>query len=144
MSNPKETFLRIQDVCLYTAQDDTITEGYHIKNYLANNNIEFQHLHYADLNQTHQVISAINTWIDPLDDEPDLTEFPFLVVREDWEAEEVNVKFDENGRPDTEIDDNGNVIVLYETSKNVVERIFVARNVKEIEEKDLINRLKQG
>ena len=44
--NPKETFLRIQDVCLYTAQDDTITEGYHIKNYLANNNIEFQHLHY--------------------------------------------------------------------------------------------------
>ena len=144
MSNPRETFLAINDIVLYTAQDNTITEGYHIKNYLANNNIEFQHLHYADLNQTHQVISAINTWIDPLDEEPDLTEFPFLVVREDWEAEEVNVKFDENGRPDTKIDDNGNVVVLYEVQKQTIEKIYVARNVKQVDEKDLINKLKQG
>ena len=144
MSNPKETFVAVKDVVLYTAQDDTITEGYHIKNYLANNNIEFQHLHYADLNQTHQVISAINTWIDPLDEEPDLTEFPFLVVREDYEAEEINVKFDENGRPDTAIDENGNVTVLYETQTQIVEKIYVARNVKEVDKKDLINKLKQG
>ena len=63
---------------------------------------------------------------------------------EDYEAEEINVKFDENGRPDTEIDENGNVTVLYETQTQMVERIYVARSVKEVDKKDLINRLKQG
>ena len=56
----------------------------------------------------------------------------------------MNVKFDENGRPDTKIDDNGNVVVLYEVQKQTIEKIYVARNVKQVDEKDLINKLKQG
>jgi len=138
----RERFIKVQDVVLYTADDDTITEGYHIKQYLANNNVEFSHLHYADLNQTHQVIEAINTWIDPLDEEPNLTEFPFLVVREDWEEDDIVVKMDEEGRVVTSEND-GVLKVEYELQPQPFEKIYVARSVQEVQDKNLVSKLQQ-
>ena len=136
-----EKFVDVNDVVLYTADDDTITEGYHIKQHLANNNVEFSHLHYADLNQTHSVIEAINSWIDPLDEEPDLTEFPFLVVRENWTREEVHVKFLDDGKVSVTKDDDGHISVDYTLTDNPFEKIYVARSVDQLIEKDLISKL---
>jgi len=141
MSN-KERFISIQDVTLYTADDDTITEGYHIKQHLANNNVEFVHLHYADLNQTHQVISAINTWIDPDDTEPNLTEFPFLVVRENWEVDEVIVDMDSEGRPVTSENPDGSIKVHYTIESSPFDKVYIARTVQEVKDKDLVNKIR--
>lgn len=129
---------KIDTITLYTYEDENVDQGYHLRTFLANNNIEFQHLHYnLDANK-EDILAPLNTWIDPNDDEPDLKEFPFIIFRKVTEKEDIVIKTTETGKPIYETDEDGRKLFEYETSFTDIEEFFTIRSRDELEESNLV------
>ena len=134
----KMSLKKIDKITLYTYEDENVDQGYHLRTYLANNNVEFQHLHYnADANK-EDVLNPLNTWIDPNDEEPDLKAFPFIIFRKVIEEEDVIIKTTESGKPIYKEDENGRKIFEYETSYRDIEVWTPIRSRDELEESNLL------
>lgn len=129
---------KIDTITLYTYEDENVDQGYHLRTFLANNNIEFQHLHYnLDANK-EDILAPLNTWIDPNDDEADLKEFPFIIFRKVTEKEDIVIKTTETGKPIYETDEDGRKLFEYETSFTDIEEFFTIRSRDELEESNLV------
>ena len=134
----KMSLKTIDTITLYTYEDENVDQGYHLRTFLANNNIEFQHLHYnLDANK-EDILAPLNTWIDPNDDEPDLKEFPFIIFRKVTEKEDIVIKTTETGKPIYETDEDGRKLFEYETSFTDIEEFFTIRSRDELEESNLV------
>lgn len=129
---------KIDSITLYTMEDENADVGYHLRTYMANNNVEFQHLHYNDPDQKEAVLAPLNTWIDPNDEEVDLDSFPFIIYRAVYEEEDIVIKTNESGKPVFEQDEDGRKIFEYETSFRDYERHFTIRTREELEQSDLV------
>ena len=70
----------IASIYLYTGLSETASLSYEAKKWLEDNQINFNHLHYADDKQFKSVFDALNTWF-PESATP-ITEFPFIVYDE--------------------------------------------------------------
>ncbi len=53
---------KIDDVYLYTAMDHTAQACFEMKQYLQDNNVNFNHLHYNDDSQLPDVFAPLSTW----------------------------------------------------------------------------------
>ena len=78
---------KIDTITLYTYEDENVDQGYHLRTFLANNNIEFQHLHYNTDANKKDILAPLNTWIDPNDDEIKSEELAMIreFLRPYWE-----------------------------------------------------------
>lgn len=134
----KMSLKKIDTITLYTYEDENVDQGYHLRTFLANNNIEFQHLHYNTDANKKDILAPLNTWIDPNDDEPDLEEFPFIIFRKVTEKEDIVIKTTETGKPIYETDEDGRKLFEYETSFTDIEQFFTIRSRDELEQSNLV------
>lgn len=70
----------IANIYLYTGLSETGSISYEAKKWLEENQIKFNHLHYADEVQFESVFTALNTWFS--ESTTPITEFPFVVYDE--------------------------------------------------------------
>ena len=129
---------KIDTITLYTYEDENVDQGYHLRTFLANNNIEFQHLHYNEEANKKDILDPLNTWIDPNDEESDLKEFPFIVFRRVSEQEEIVIKTTESGKPIYSEDDDGRKLFEYETSFKDIEDFVTIRSRKDLEKSNIV------
>ena len=134
----KMSLKKIDQIALYTYENENQDQGYHLRTFLANNNIEFQHLHYNQEANKEDILAPLNTWIDPQDEEPDLKEFPFIIFRRVIEEEEIVIKTTETGKPIYQTDDDGRKIFEYETSFRDVEEFTTIRSRDELEDSNIV------
>lgn len=129
---------KIDTITLYTYEDENVDQGYHLRTFLANNNVEFQHLHYNEEANKKDILDPLNTWIDPNDEENDLKEFPFIIFRRVSEQEEIVIKTTESGKPIYSEDDDGRKIFEYETSFKDIEDFVTIRSRKDLEKSNIV------
>lgn len=129
---------KIDTITLYTYEDENVDQGYHLRTFLANNNIEFSHLHYNGDADKKDILAPLNTWIDPNDQESDLKEFPFIIFRCVSEQEDVIIKTTESGKPIYSEDDDGRKIFEYETSFKDTEEFVTIRSRKDLEKSNIV------
>jgi hypothetical protein len=129
---------KIDTITLYTYEDENVDQGYHLRTFLANNNIEFQHLHYNRDANKKDILSPLNSWIDPNDEEVDLNDFPFIIFRKVIEEETVVIKTTESGKPVYTEDGEGRKIFEYETSFNDIELFTTIRSREQLEQSNIV------
>jgi len=134
----KMSLKKIDTITLYTYEDENVDQGYHLRTFLANNNIEFQHLHYNTDANKKDILSPLNTWIDPNDEEVDLTDFPFIIFRKVIEEETVVIKTTESGKPVYTEDSEGRKIFEYETSFKDIELFKTIRSREQLEQSNIV------
>lgn len=134
----KMSLKKIDTITLYTYEDENVDQGYHLRTFLANNNIEFSHLHYNGDADKKDILAPLNTWIDPNDQENDLKTFPFIIFRCVSEQEEVIIKTTESGKPIYSEDDDGRKLFEYETSFKDTEKFVTIRSRKDLEKSNIV------
>lgn len=84
--------MKITNVALYGALDDTVAETVSIKAYLDSLGIEYSNLFYSDASQFDLVLKPVNSWFDDIE----ITKFPFVVWDETTTAGQTNRKIATN------------------------------------------------
>ena len=67
--------MKITNIALYGALDDTVAETVSIKSYLDSLGIEYSNLFYSDSSQFDLVIKPVNSWFEDVE----IAKFPFVV-----------------------------------------------------------------
>lgn len=132
------SIISVSDITLYTFADDKGGDSYHLATWLANNSIEYTNMYYDDITQKQINLDALNTWIDPNDDEPDLTDGPFIIYKEVSEETIVDVVLDSSNKPVYTMDSNGVPQFQYSSTQVTKERFRTIRNMEQLEQSNLL------
>lgn len=79
----------IANIYLYTALTATASDSFEAKTWMDQSGVSYTHLHYHDINQVQDVLSAISTWFPS---QLPLLDFPFVTYEERYNNFTSNVK----------------------------------------------------
>lgn len=127
----------ISDVILVVGYNDT-GESYHMKTWLANNNIDHTVLEYNTRESTEANIEILNQRLAMFSEEDPIDVPSFVMYKTDQVKKQVTVLYDSENRPLFDEDSEGNITIRHTIENVTMDKYITARSAQQLEDSSLL------